>query len=214
MRRSFSRALSHSLDVPSRWLPVFHRCGLVCPAWGQAAHRFGVRLGQYGRGEFYDRTTSASILLRGNNYVRLAQQTPFYGGVTTYHSTFNEGLYDASLTESVLAEMQASGYSVVRVYLNGCCPGGVALDPQNGPASSAGYIANLADFLRRAKSHDIYVILTTDFAWGYDSLTGAACCAVFEGSSNLAYLTSGGSQASQFFWRDLINGLQAQQAPF
>jgi len=45
--------------------------------------------------------------------------------------------------------MQADGYNTVRVMLNGCCFSNALGDPSGGV--SPGYIANLTDFLNKAK---------------------------------------------------------------
>jgi len=108
--------------------------------------------------------------------------------------------------------MQAGGFNIVRVFLNGCCPGSIGnptggLNPQ--------YLDNLADFIRRASAHGVRVIVTTDFvadAGGYDELMGPDCCATFDGN-NLNFLTSGGVQANKNFWGDVAAGLRQRNVP-
>lgn len=109
-----------------------------------APHQIAVRQTPSGIAEFYDRNTGRSWVARGNNFIRLANQTDFGGNSTVYHSTFNIDLYDSADTESALTAMQASGYNAVRVFLSGCCIGSIG-NPAGGLA--AGYMANVADFL-------------------------------------------------------------------
>ena len=181
---------------------------IMRPTLTPVAARIGVRQTS-GLGEFYNTSTGATFVPRGNNYVRLASETTFYGNVIVYHSTFVTGSYNAALAEAALTKMNADGYNVVRAFLSGCCPGSMyqgASGPVNQP-----YLANVADFLRRAKNHGIRVVLTTDSSFGRDSSFGS-CTANF-GGENLRYLTGCGVAADKGFFADLINGLNAAGAP-
>src|SRR5258708_38590872 len=82
-------------------------------------HRSGVRV-VAGHGEFYDTFTGASFVPRGNNYVRLANQTLINpaGQIFFYHSTFNTDTYDPLRAEQALLAMQQDGYNVVRVWIS------------------------------------------------------------------------------------------------
>ena len=177
-----------------------------------AEHRIGVRLVD-GVGEFYDRLSGARFVPRGNNYIRLARQQSLSGGMIVYHSTFNVGLYDAEQADQALRRMHAQGYNVVRVFVQGSCKTGCIGDPAGGLSSD--YVANLTDFLRKAKSHDIYVILTTDAEPGtpyYVELLDSTWSVDF-GGTNSSYLRGGGILVGQAFWQDLIEELVAQDAP-
>lgn len=178
----------------------------------QATHRIGVRA-PAGVGEFYDRPTGALFTPRGNNYVRLAPQVTPEGNTVLYHATFNPSLYDATRVESALAQMQSSGYNSVRVWINHCCREGSVGDPAGG--LSATYVANVVDFLKRAKVHEVSVVLTVDDVpkvGGYQELFNLSCCTLFAGT-NLHYLTQGGLDANRKFWRDFSHALMVQQAP-
>src|SRR5947207_895089 len=97
--------------------------------------------------------------------------------------------YSSTAVEAALASMQTSGYNTIRVWLNGCC--------QNGIGNSAGglssaYLANVADFLHRAKNHGIFAIFTTDWVpslGGYGNNYGG--CTQFSGY-NTVNLCAGG----------------------
>jgi len=174
-----------------------------------APHRIAVRAGSDGYAELYDRATGSTFTARGNNYIRLAAQTDFGGNSVVYHSTFNVGLYDAARSEAALATMQARGFNTVRVFLNGCCVGSIG-DPAGGLASQ--YIANVVDYLARAKQHSIYVIFTQDWLpsqGGYD--TTCPQYPLFD-DVNLLNLCSGGVAASRKFQHDFVQALVAAGA--
>ena len=185
-----------------------------------AQHAIGARVTN-GIGEFFNRKTSGSFIPRGNDYVRYSQQVFLPQMVTLQgHSTFNPGLYDSARVETALAEMQANGYNITKVWLNYCCQIGSVGNP-NGTGLSTDYVANVVDFLNRAKTHNIYVVITTDdLPWvgGYRDIMNQWCgqnnaCNTYVGF-NLQYLTQGGIDANKKFWRDLVQALTAQQAPF
>jgi hypothetical protein len=54
--------------------------------------------------------------------------------------------------------MHADGYNVVRVFLNGCCLDFWAIHLEMCPRLRP----NLVDFLNKAKSNNLYVMITTD----------------------------------------------------
>jgi hypothetical protein len=174
-----------------------------------AAHRIGVRQGTP-VAQFFDRSTGNSFFPRGNNYIRLASQTDFSGNPAYYHSTFNVGLYDAARAETAFTAMQASGYNIVRVWLNGCCQN--AIGNSAGGLSSA-YIGNIIDFLQRAKTHGIYVIFTTDWLPSVGGYTNQyAGCTGFS-DFNTLNLCAGGVAANVSFFRDFAQALVSQKAP-
>ena len=84
-----------------------------------ASGGIGVRLVN-GLGEFYHRNSGQAFVPRGTNYVRLEWQQDQGGTAVFYHSTFNVGAYDGLRADAALAAMQARGFNVVRVFLNGC----------------------------------------------------------------------------------------------
>ena len=182
------------------------------PTPAPPVHRIGVRVVD-GGGEFYNRITGDTFIPRGNNYIRLANQQGMSGETFLYHSTFNVDRYDPARAEAALCAMHADGYNVVRVFLNGACRAECIGDP-SGKLSSA-HVANVADFLRRAKLQDIVVILTTDSEPGtpyYLRLLDTTWSEDF-GGTNSSYLTQGGILAGKAFWQDLIQALLAQGAP-
>jgi hypothetical protein len=182
--------------------------GSVAAAHYRGTHEVGV-LGR----QLVDRRTGRPFVARGWNYVRLGlQRTP--AGRVVYHSTFNVGRYEPARAERALRRMRASGYNVVRVFLDAACFRTCLVDPQTGELSAA-YIANLADFLRRAAVADVEVMLTIDYPpdrGRYGELLRAGPGSQTDGV-NRFYLTEGGVRASAAFWGDLVSALVRRGAP-
>jgi hypothetical protein len=161
--------------------------------------------------QFYHAGTGQRFAPRGNNYVKLAAQTTYSGQPLEHHSTFSVGLYNPGLAEQALSSMESQRYNTVRVFLSSCCTGGIG-NPAGGVSPS--YVANLADFLRRALSHGIWVVIAATLlpeVGGYQELVGATSAGF--GYPNSLFLTSGGVQAYQQYWRDVVRELQQQRAP-
>jgi hypothetical protein len=178
-----------------------------------AEHRIGVH-DRNGFGELYDRTTDARFVPRGSNYIRLGPQVDVFGRRQVYHSTFIVGEYDANRAEAALARMAASGYNVVRVFLNNTCARGCSANMQTGEISPA-YVANLIDFLRRARTHGIFVLLTAEWlpaGAAYEAI-GAGIRRDWFDDVNLVFLSPQGVQMSVLFWQGLIRELIRQRAP-
>jgi Cellulase (glycosyl hydrolase family 5) len=159
------------------------------------------------------RRTGLPFVARGWNYVRLgAQWTP--AGRIVYHSTFNVGRYEPARAERALRLMHASGYDVVRVFLDAACFRACLVDAQTGELSTA-YLSNVVDFLRRAAAANVEVMLTIDYPpdrGRYGELLRAEPGSRTDGV-NRFYLTGGGVRASAAFWSDLVSALARRDAP-
>lgn len=175
-------------------------------------HRIAIRLVD-GIGEFYDRSSGVKFTPRGNNYIRVAVQQGYGGDMFTYHSVFNTNLYNPAEVDLALSGMESQGYNVVRVFIQGSCKDECIGDPIEGLRDE--YIANVADFLQKAKSHSIYTILTTDGEPGssyYNKLLDTTWSTDF-GGTNKSFLTGGGFLVAKEFWGDLVEELERQNAP-
>jgi hypothetical protein len=209
-------ATKQATDLPSAIPPTLTPSATItpspAPAYIPPEHRIGVRVVD-GIGEFYDRVTGEKFVPRGNNYIRLAQQKAYSGEIMNYHSTFNIGLYDPDQAEEALQRMHADGYNTVRVFVHGNCQSGCIADPAGGLNKE--YIANVVDFLRKAKANEIYVILTTDGEPAtpyYIKLLDTTWSEDFGGTNN-NYLRGGGILVGKTFWLDFITELNDQHAP-
>jgi F5/8 type C domain len=174
------------------------------PSRGPPRHRIAVRPGAGGTEELYDRMSGATFRPRGANYVRL--------GADLYDSTFNVGLYDGLRADEALRRLRAGGSNVVRVFLSGACPRNCVGDRLRG--ISARYVAEVADFLRRAKANGLFVIVTIDglpTETRYEATLNAEPRTLVEGA-NLDFLTAGGVRASASFWADFAAELIRQRA--
>lgn len=177
-----------------------------------APHRIATRLTST-IAEFFDRTTGNAFTPRGNNYVRLAAQTWPNGGPPAYHSALNVGLYDANAMDTALTVMEANGYNTVRMWLNGCCHDNTLGNPAGGLSSA--YLANVVDFLQRAKNHNIFVIFTIDWVPLFGGYTDqyASCGQQQFSDYNALNLCAGGVKANTIFFHDLVQALIAEHAP-
>jgi hypothetical protein len=112
-------------------------------------------------------STGRRFVPRGTNYVRLQRVTK---RDSSYHSTFEPGLYDGARAEAMLAQMQHDGYNVVRVFIdmgddrdtaNGE-PHGLGRGAADQSTGYAPYYDNVADFVLRAARHRVYVLPSID----------------------------------------------------
>jgi len=122
-----------------------------------------------GHGTLVDSSTGRPFVVRGNNYHRLALE---YGTTDRWYvSTFDPGRYDADRADAALAYMAGSGYNTVRVFIN---PGDPTANASGHPiglgrgdaddsVGYAPYYDNVADFVRRATAHHVYVLPALDY---------------------------------------------------
>jgi len=122
-----------------------------------AAHRIQVRAVN-GVGEFYDTLTGERFVPRGMNYNRFLQSVD--GQIND--NVLSTTRYDPMTVDADFTAMQSLGFNVVRIMLetcgmhvNGC------ITDASGRLNPA-YFANLADFLKRAKAHGLFVMIASN----------------------------------------------------
>ncbi len=116
-------------------------------------------------GRLTDSATGKTFTPRGFNYIRLAS-----AGTRTYHSTFEPGQYDAARADAFLAQLRRGGYNTVRVFIDqgniadvqAGLPHGLGRGGDDRSSGHPRYYDNVADFVRRAAAHRIYVMPTID----------------------------------------------------
>lgn len=193
--------------VPTR--PVMTAVPQIGTLPGYVPHRIGIRLVD-GVAEFYDRVTGKKFIPRGYNYVRLS---PIFGtSGQMWEETLAPGYYDPDLLELALRQMHTDGYNVLRVIVDCCRPGKNVGDPRGG--LSYPYVENIIDVLKRAKAHEIQVILVLHLAaadGGY-SQYWEPYIPEFD-KLNLFFLTSGGHTTKRLYDQDLIRALIKRNAP-
>ena len=155
-------------------------------------------------GVFVERVTGEPFVPRGFNYIRLFPRRS--------HNTFDPEHYDAEALEKALGRWNRDGFSAVRVFLNCHAPiaGTIARPGEEGLSKS--YVANVADFLDRARKHRIAVMLCTESfprVSPYGDTLVRADAALDE--ANASYLAAGHVEAKARFLQDLIRGLQASR---
>jgi hypothetical protein len=171
-------------------------------------HRIGVRVNG-GAGELYHLPSGASFVARGANYARFGVPA---GESTTQDVTFNVGSYDAAGASQALQGLAANGYNTVRIFVNGACATGCLGDSSTADDLSDAYVANVVDFLGKARGNGIQVVVVADgvpAGTSYAADVASACCAQFAGE-NLHFLTPGGVTGNEGFWSALVLRLTAQ----
>lgn len=167
-----------------------------------------------GEGEFFDRTTGATFVLRGGNYNRWTWvNTPARGNfvMDMLFNTLDDQLDEAAVD---LDQFAAQGFNTVRVWWDACDIdlGGCAGDPAGGLRS--GYLDRVTSFLQLLADRDLYVIFTINEVpdqGGYGDLLATDRGPDFQGY-NVSYLTDGGRLANRALFRDLIRGLVTRGA--
>jgi hypothetical protein len=169
-------------------------------------HRIGIRSGE-GPAQFYDKDTGARFVPRGANYARNERGAD--GAVVD--RVFAD--YDPASVDADLAAMKDLGYTAVRIALENCredCIG----DPAGGLSDE--YLANLADFLRRAKDARLPVFLQSNDLpeeGGFVPKIEATCCSPFDGYLNSQYFHRVGLETYRDYWTAALQGLRAHGAP-
>ncbi len=107
-------------------------------------------------GRFVVAATGEEFRPRGFNYIRLRRTAPSGGHL--WHDTLNPATYDGTRAERMFADLHQRGFNVVRIFLDPL-PGAGFVEKAGAADLSAGYLGCLFDFLSRARSHRVYVIL-------------------------------------------------------
>ena len=182
------------------------------PAWETPEPRIGIRV-VGGVGEFYDRTTGATFVLRGGNYNRWADRPHPDGGTKRMDLLFN--VDETSSRKPGRPRPDGGAGLQHRARLVGprdVVQGGCMGDPAGGMRTA--YLANLARFLDLLEERGMYVVFTMNEVpddGGYGDLNATSCCDDYLGY-NLSYLSTGGRAANRAFFGDVVDGLIAQRA--
>ncbi len=176
-----------------------------------AEHRIQVRVVD-GEGEFYDTATGERFVPRGMNYNRFL---PGRGGVGRYGMLLAAISYDPDTVEEDLAAMAAMGFNVVRILLEICGPARNGCVAGSDGLLNPNYMDNLADFLARAKAHDMFVMigsntLPDDSYWL--NTTYSFTNSTFAESNN-EFLNPKAMPVYVDYWRSLVQALVDRGAP-
>lgn len=120
-------------------------------------------------GYFINASSGQPYVPLGANYCHVAPLSDGRPG----HATFSPAYYDPADMEQMMATLAAGGMNTVRafqMYDDG--PNGILVSP-DAQDISPGYLANVVDFLRAARRHNIHVIFTWD-TWNPTSKVWAA----------------------------------------
>ena len=171
-------------------------------------HPIGVRQVS-GAGEFYNRGTGETFVLRGANYVFV----PHEGSIT--HLLLKVGVYDPARTREDFKALAAQGYNTVRVFLDHCSAGPGCIGDDDNSGLNPDYLDNIADMLAAAGETGLYILFTSNDLpdqGGYSEQANAASGEIFAGYRNSYYLTPEAVEATRLYWRDLLTGLNQREA--
>ncbi len=152
------------------------------------------------QGAFIEGASGEPFFPRGFNYIRL-----FPG---RSHNTFDPEHYDTEALDETLQRWHGDGFNVVRVFINTHSRAAGTIASQDQKGLSAAYVANVADFLDRARRNHIAVMLCTEsFPWvaPYRNVLRRPDPALDQ--PNASYLAAGHIEAKARFLQDLIRGL-------
>lgn len=165
-----------------------------------------------GKGEFYDARTGERFVPRGMNYNRLL---PGSTGRGMFGMLLSTTRYDRDTVDKDLAAMEALGFNVVRILLEICGPAanGCVAGPDG--RLSTRYIDNLTDFLTRAKTHGMVVIVASntlpDDSYWLNATYGVSN-ETFGGANN-EFLNPKAVPIYVDYWRSLVQALVDRGAP-
>jgi hypothetical protein len=195
----------------ARWiLAVLVVAAVVPTAFSASAvsrHRIDVRERANGTQELFDSKTGKRFVPRG---AQLLVKGVEDGAIVD--TLFGTQTFDPAFVDQTFDDLQGRGYNTVRVFLDLCRDDCIA-DPAGG--LRAGYLANVADLLRRAKAHQLFVLVASvdlPDVGGYGETL--PCCDPFGGYRNSAYLTRKGVRTLERYWLDVVAGLRDAGAPF
>ena len=100
------------------------------------------------KGRFFDEAAQKEFRPIGFHYVRLRADGAHY--------VFAPGLYDAAAAEALMVDLDSHGFNLVRVFL-----GNIGVAGPDGVSDA--FLANLCDFLERARAHGVHVLLVPDW---------------------------------------------------
>jgi hypothetical protein len=174
------------------------------------AHRIQVRVVN-GVSEFHDTLTGEKFVPRGMNYNRFLRSVD--GNLND--NVLSITRYDPETVEADFTAMRALGFNVVRIMLETCGShvNGCVTDA-SGRLNPA-YFANVADFLERAKTHGLYVMVASNTLPddGYWINATAALQDDYFQSANNEFLNPAAVPIYVNYWESVIRALIEAGAP-
>ncbi len=165
-----------------------------------------------GKAEFYDQRTGDRFLPRGVNYFYIVPVS--YGLEDRF---FGVDVFDAERVDADFALLSEYGFNTVRIFLDSCSRGRGCMGNPDGPGLNPPYVDNIVETMHLAKTHDLYLLLTSNDLpdlGGYAQASAGAVGEFFAPYRNSQYLTGPGIEAARVYWGDLMQALAQRGAPF
>jgi hypothetical protein len=161
-----------------------------------------------GQAEFYNRQTDGRFFPIGPNFHLLGSENDYL-----VDRLFSPDFYDSKFIDEQFKNMKALGYNVVRTSLDVCVEDCIGVH-EGGLRQD--FLDNIADFIRQAKEHGLYVIITSNdlpkYA-GYVPKVEATCCNPFDGYMNSHYLSPIGVEQWSNYWREVVQAFIDREVP-
>lgn len=176
-----------------------------------------------GKKAFFDTVTGVEFVPKGYNYTLVESIGTTNPNCQRRHVTFDVNKYRPDLADAFLAQMHYDGYNTVRVFIDvgDVCRQAVGQYSATPPSTSTPdvygpYVANVADFLTKAKARNIRAILVVNYtpqSWHYQQLIGGSPEPHNQIEGEHRYLlTAGGHQAKAAYMTAFINELKKPTA--
>ncbi len=152
-----------------------------------------------GNGRFVESGSQRSFYPVGFNYIRLRPK---------WHGTFAPGRYDGRRASEMLADLAENGFNTVRVFIDPATGEGIVRQ-FDAEGLSAAYMANVLDFLARARREGIYTVfslLGLPAARPYNELVGREKNRWWAG--NKMYLDKRYHQAKARYISDFVRAIR------
>lgn len=149
---------------------------------------------------------------RGVNYINLIQSDG-----RLEDCVFRVGDYNPAQLEQDFATLAGHGYNTVRLFLDTCNTRNRGIGSSSGQGLNPEYLDNLADGMRIAREHGIFLLLISNDLpdrGGYWELSSREAGPQFGPYRNSHYLTTSGVESAKLYWRDLLRGLAERGAAF
>ncbi|NUQ71611.1 MAG: cellulase family glycosylhydrolase [Chthonomonadales bacterium] len=164
--------------------------------------RVGVRSGGFVR-------SGRAFRPSGFNYIRL-RQAESDGNRFLWHDTLSPETYSGERASRMFGDIAGRGFNVVRIFLDPLSPAGF-VDRAGAGELSPRYMANLLDFLSRARASGVYVILCFSYVPDRLAYRPGPPPENVEGLNQM-YLHPGAYQARARYMADVCSAIRRHDA--
>ncbi len=134
----------------------------------------------------------------------------------------NTAVYNPDRVRDGFRQLAELGYNTIRIFFDTCGFGPNCIGNSQGAGLNPAYLDNMVDLMHIAGQEGIYIIFTANSVpeegeyWSYfdDQINSRDRRFGFDDYRNADWLHPAGVEIKRRFWRDLMSGLVAREAPF